>query len=235
MSERFYPFSERAHAHVYFTVNAAGRLMLIDSAGDVVLGGGTSLTGWETDDDGNLVNTGGGALLVGTLGQPITVMGKYVADEPSTLDEGVLFRVSSPNWSGDPEAPQDLVEVDDYDGSLSLIGASLRFKSSTKTFAGRVTVRTITGNGFAEIVAIEDGDECSVLGLASRVLQIGDVAHAWPIHLNGQLVAPFVSGADDPTTSDLPASRCTLWKNLGTGSVRLWANDGGNMKSVALA
>ena len=44
----------------------------------------------------------------------------------------------------------------------------------------------------------------------------------------------FLSSTADPTTTDIPASVATLWKNTTTGELRLWANDGGTMKSVLL-
>lgn len=105
--------------------------------------GGSSLTDWETDADGNLVNTGTGALLVGTLGRPISVLGKFVEGGPANLAEATLFRVSSPNWSGDPDAPQDLFEIDDNDGDAALIGLRLAFKDTAdKSVLGRLIMGT---------------------------------------------------------------------------------------------
>lgn len=43
------------------------------------------------------------------------------------------------------------------------------------------------------------------------------------------------SKAGDPTTSDVASTRCGVWKNTTSGAVKLWVNDGGTMKSVALA
>jgi hypothetical protein len=45
----------------------------------------------------------------------------------------------------------------------------------------------------------------------------------------------FSSQAADPTTSDVPSTRCRVIKNTTTGNVKLWVNDGGTLKSVALA
>jgi hypothetical protein len=42
------------------------------------------------------------------------------------------------------------------------------------------------------------------------------------------------SGSADPSTTDIPASGFVVWKNTTSGAVKLWANDGGTMKSVAL-
>ncbi len=43
------------------------------------------------------------------------------------------------------------------------------------------------------------------------------------------------SAANDPSVVDIPASGFVVWKNTNTGAVKLWANDAGAMKSVALA
>lgn len=45
----------------------------------------------------------------------------------------------------------------------------------------------------------------------------------------------FQSAAADPTTSDIAAGYCTVWKNTASGEVRLWVNDGGSLKSVLLS
>jgi hypothetical protein len=45
----------------------------------------------------------------------------------------------------------------------------------------------------------------------------------------------FATKAGDPTTSDITAGNGRIYKNTSTGAVKLWVNDGGTMKSVALA
>ena len=44
----------------------------------------------------------------------------------------------------------------------------------------------------------------------------------------------FLSSTADPTTTDIPASVATLWKNTTTGDLKLWANDGGAVAPVGL-
>lgn len=44
----------------------------------------------------------------------------------------------------------------------------------------------------------------------------------------------FYTSASDPTSSDITSGYFSVWKNSGTGIVKLWVNDGGTMKSVAL-
>lgn len=45
----------------------------------------------------------------------------------------------------------------------------------------------------------------------------------------------FISAAADPTTSDIAAGEWAMYKNTTSGLLKLWANDGGTMKSVTLA
>jgi hypothetical protein len=42
------------------------------------------------------------------------------------------------------------------------------------------------------------------------------------------------SSAIDPTSANIADTDCQLWKNTTSGQVRLWANDGGVLKSVQL-
>jgi hypothetical protein len=43
-----------------------------------------------------------------------------------------------------------------------------------------------------------------------------------------------ISKAGLPTTSDIAAGQWAVYKDTGGGTVRLWTNDGGTMKSVTL-
>jgi hypothetical protein len=44
----------------------------------------------------------------------------------------------------------------------------------------------------------------------------------------------FISQAADPTTSNIAAGRYAMYKNTTSGLLKLWANDGGTLKSVTL-
>ena len=44
----------------------------------------------------------------------------------------------------------------------------------------------------------------------------------------------FISQTTDPTTTDIPANEWALYKNTTSGVLKLWANDGGTLKSVTL-
>lgn len=43
------------------------------------------------------------------------------------------------------------------------------------------------------------------------------------------------SKAGSPTTSDLPDGQFQVWNDTSGGSVKLWVNDGGTLKSVTLS
>lgn len=45
----------------------------------------------------------------------------------------------------------------------------------------------------------------------------------------------MVTSSTTPTTSDIPANESRIWKNTGAGTVRLYVNDGGTLKSVVLS
>jgi len=49
------------------------------------------------------------------------------------------------------------------------------------------------------------------------------------------LEVSFYTAASDPTSTGITSGCFSVWKNSGTGTIKLWANDGGTMKSVALA
>lgn len=50
-----------------------------------------------------------------------------------------------------------------------------------------------------------------------------------------QIEISFYTSASDPTSTDITDGCTGVWKNSGTGTIKVWANDGGTMKSVALA
>lgn len=47
-------------------------------------------------------------------------------------------------------------------------------------------------------------------------------------------VLTIQSGAADPTGTDIPDGEFRVWKNTTSGVLKLWANDGGALKSVTL-
>jgi hypothetical protein len=51
---------------------------------------------------------------------------------------------------------------------------------------------------------------------------------------NGDLRGTLASKAGDPIVGDIAAGTWALYKNTSSGDVKLWANDGGVLKSVTL-
>lgn len=45
---------------------------------------------------------------------------------------------------------------------------------------------------------------------------------------------PFYAATTDPGTAGVPSGTWAVWKNTTSGLVKVWANDGGVMKSVTL-
>ncbi len=45
----------------------------------------------------------------------------------------------------------------------------------------------------------------------------------------------FYSQVTDPGVAGVPNGTWSVWKNTGSGVVKLWVNDGGVMKSVTIA
>jgi hypothetical protein len=50
----------------------------------------------------------------------------------------------------------------------------------------------------------------------------------------GPVLLSTFSSTVDPTTTDITASKFAIYKNTTSGLLKLWANDGGTMKSVTL-
>lgn len=47
-------------------------------------------------------------------------------------------------------------------------------------------------------------------------------------------VTSVIQRATDPTTTEIGTNQWAIYKNTTSGTVKLWANDGGTMKSVLL-
>ena len=48
-------------------------------------------------------------------------------------------------------------------------------------------------------------------------------------------VVTFISSSIAPTTTTIPAGEARIWKNTADGTVKLYYNDGGTLKSVTLS
>lgn len=52
---------------------------------------------------------------------------------------------------------------------------------------------------------------------------------------NREAASTMVTSTGAPTAADIPASEFRVWKNTGAGTVRLYVNDSGTLKSVLLS
>jgi hypothetical protein len=167
---------------------------VLDANGDPIGGGGgASLTGWETDEDGNLVCTGTGAIQSSAEGTPIIINNPHAA--PSNSNEGTWFALKSTNWGAAP-----FLGIDDYEGELFLL--------SSVPFVWRAP---IDGSEVARINAGFDGDD-PFLGFG-----VDGSFNNWKIKTGGQLVSSIahaVTGARDESEGAL-ASLLTILANLG--------------------
>ena len=86
------------------------------------------------------------------------------------------------------------------------------------------------GSNLTDLVTRLHNDLQTVQGGAA-----GDRQHLTTAQVNavGNLVT--VTSTVDPTTSDIASGNGKLWKNTTSGQLKLWANDGGTMKSVLLS
>ena len=81
-----------------------------------------------------------------------------------------------------------------------------------------------TGSALSDLASRAHSQLTGVLGSGVYHLTVDEQAK----------VSGILSKAGDPTTTDIPASGWAIYKNTSTGLVKLWANDGGTLKSVLL-
>lgn len=81
------------------------------------------------------------------------------------------------------------------------------------------------GSSIADLQDKAHSNLTSVLGNGSYHLNLTEQTR----------VAGFINKSSNPTTSDIASGQWALYKNTTSGEVRLWANDGGVMKSVLLS
>lgn len=129
--------------------------------------------------------------------------------------------------------------------SYYIAGAQLRFTISgsyayapvaSRSFSGGVTTVVIdpaypvlTGGLSNVDMALIAWDNAVANSVTQALTQI--------TALQGSLTAVqnIRSKVGDPTSSDLPAGQIGVWKNTSSGALKLWANDGGTLKSATLA
>lgn len=82
----------------------------------------------------------------------------------------------------------------------------------------------ITKVGTADIIAFRP----------SIIQAYANIATTGTITATGHVTSAFQTLSADPTTTDISAGNQRMVKNSTSGTLKLWANDAGTMKSVAL-
>jgi hypothetical protein len=90
-----------------------------------------------------------------------------------------------------------------------------------------------TGSNLTNIVTRNHSDTQGLQGGTSG--QYYHLTSAQHTALGNIGLLPMTSQAADPTASDIAASTAKLYKNTTSGTVKLWVNDGGVLKSVTLS
>lgn len=113
------------------------------------------------------------------------------------------------------------INTSGHAGLTSILGTGDRHIT-----AGENTVVTsITTSGHQGLASIN--------GTGNYHVSAAEATRLTDLNTSGYI--PLKSGAADPTTTDVTAGNCVVWKNTTATEIRLWVNDGGVMyKSAAL-
>jgi hypothetical protein len=130
-----------------------------------------------------------------------------------------------------------------YNGDLGLPSSSNSFflrNTNSRMFAdsdNHFDVRRTTNQcGFRIYRTHTDASNYERLSLIStNTTRFSILAEKAGTGADRQIEVSFYTSASDPTSSDITSGCFGVWKNSGTGTIKLWANDGGTMKSVSLA
>jgi hypothetical protein len=82
-------------------------------------------------------------------------------------------------------------------------------------------------NGAVHINGVIYRDVAGVYTIPSQYVGVAEAA--------GLELSPTRSAAVGPTAADIPPGTSRVWKNTGDGTVKLYYNDAGTMKSTALS
>ena len=105
-------------------------------------------------------------------------------------------------------------------------------RDAANVFAQR---RTTNAQTFRLYRTFTDASNYERLGfIATRTTRFAIAAENAGTGAARSLEISFYTSASDPTSTDITSGCFSVWKNSGTGIVKLWTNDGGTMKSIAL-
>lgn len=115
-------------------------------------------------------------------------------------------------------------------------GASLQDTYISRDSAGVLALRNSTNaQAFKLYRTFTDASNYERLGfLATNTTRYTITSENAGTGSARSLEVSFYTAASDPTSTDITSGCFSVWKNSGTGIVKLWVNDGGTMKSVAL-
>jgi len=103
---------------------------------------------------------------------------------------------------------------------------------STNTFAQRNSTNAQTFRLYRTFTDASNYERLSLI--STRTTRFAIAAENAGTGSARSLEISFYTSASDPTSTDITSGCFSVWKNSGTGIVKLWANDGGTMKSIAL-
>lgn len=126
-------------------------------------------------------------------------------------------------------------------GAVNVLWSNINFTGSNITsIAARAhnDLQSIQGGGpgeffhltAAQYAALTAGPHNNLSGLQGGTT--GEYFHL--TQTQHTRATSFISQAADPTTSDIGSGQWALYKNTTSGVLKLWANDGGTLKSVTL-
>lgn len=121
-------------------------------------------------------------------------------------------------WNDWYEKLRNLVNT----GSITVLWSNIDFTGSNITdIASRAhnNLQSLQGGAAGEYNHLTN----------AQVTKLNDIPAA-----NTLVVETFFSAAADPTATEIPAGQWALYKNTTSGDLKLWANDGGTLKSVLL-
>ena len=118
-------------------------------------------------------------------------------------------------------------------GEYRIGGDVVLARDAANVFAQR---RTTNAQTFRLYRTFTDASNYERLGfIATRTTRFAIAAENAGTGAARSLEISFYTSASDPASTDITDGCFSVWKNSGTGTIKLWANDGGTMKSVALA
>lgn len=127
-------------------------------------------------------------------------------------------------------------------GSVSVLWSNINFSGSNITsIASRAhnNLQSLQGGSAGEYYHLTAAQHASLgVGNHNSLLSIQGGSSTERYHLTQaqhSVATTVINKAGSPTTSDIASGTWAIYKDTSGGTVRLWANDGGTLKSVLLS